>query len=295
MKVVGVFLVSLVLLLLAVVAASSQFHPIGAPAVDIDRGQQVFQGNCAGCHSIVEGQGGGLGPGLAGIAGVAGSRVEGMEAEVFILQSILYPDAYRMQGSQGAMPAAIGASLTDAELRDLVGYLMNLDGQLDSAMISALTIKRPARVESAEVALNWPALQQGFELFYNELGCSSCHEILDFPSSSLIAPSLEHASVLDEDYIRQSIREPSVVISPTYRQVTLTTLEGESFTGREWMQDEDTIEIITGIPVDPVRQEFLKKNLKSISASDISTMPPYQLSERDEDLLVGFLRFLGGD
>lgn len=295
MKIVGVFLISLLLLLAAIAAMSNRFHPMGAPVVDIQRGQAVFDGNCAGCHSVAKGQAAGLGPALAGIAVTAATRIEDTSAEEFILQSILYPDAYKMQGSQGAMPGEIGASLSDSELRDLVGYLMNLEGHLDSRAISSLQIVRPKTEAQAGESIDWTELQQGYELFSSKYGCGSCHEILEFPSNNLLAPSLQHAAVLDEKYIRQSIRDPSAVIAPTYREVRLTTVDGSSYTGRELLQDDEHIEIISGIPVDPVRQKFDKANLESIWLSDRSSMPAYQLTEREEDLIVGFLKFLGDD
>ena len=295
MKVAGAFCLSAILVLVAMVVISHSFHPLGAPAIDVQHGKQVFEENCAGCHAIERGKAAGLGPALTDISTEAGQRIEGMTAEQFILQSILYPDAYKMQGAQGAMPAEVGSSLGDSELTDLVAYLMSTGGELNIERLASLEIERPASVEVKKTRLGWQKLQQGQELFSEKLGCNACHEILDFASSNFLAPSLRDAAILDEEYIRESIRDPSAIIAPTYRDVSLTTLDGVVYAGREFREDSEVIEIVSDISSNPTRKQFQKDELQSIQYSDVSMMPPYDLSQEDEDLLVGFLKFLGSD
>ncbi len=295
MKEAAAFCFSAIVVILATLVFSHGFHPFGAPSIDIQHGKQVFEENCAGCHAIELGKAAGLGPSLSDISTEAGQRIEGMTAEQFILQSILYPDAYKMQGAQGAMPAAVGSSLNDSEITDLLAYLMNTGGEMNIERLASLEIKRPASAEVSTVSPGWQKLQQGQALFSGKLGCNACHEILDFASSNFLAPSLKDAAILDEEYIRESIRDPSAIIAPTYRDVTLTTLEGVVYTGREFREDSEVIEIVSDITFNPTRKLFQKKELKSIQYSDVSIMPPYNLSQEDEDLLVAYLKFLGSD
>ncbi len=72
-----------------------------------------------------------LGPGLKGIGARAKTRVEGQDAEAYLTQSILQPNAYIVEGFvQGLMPMGYEAELikdgNDAHLKDLVAYLSTL-------------------------------------------------------------------------------------------------------------------------------------------------------------------------
>ena len=90
------------------------------------QGRQVFEHTCSACHSaspdvIV------VGPSLAGIASRAGARIEGMDAEAYIRDSIMNPAAYTVEGFRaGIMPATVFESLTTEEFEAVVDYLMTL-------------------------------------------------------------------------------------------------------------------------------------------------------------------------
>ncbi|MGE5601848.1 MAG: c-type cytochrome [Nitrososphaerales archaeon] len=79
---------------------------------------------CKTCHSI---DGSKLvGPSLQGIATRAGSTVQGESAEQYIRTSITDPNAHVVEGfAQGVMPS-FKTVLSDAQLNDLVAYLMTL-------------------------------------------------------------------------------------------------------------------------------------------------------------------------
>ena len=87
-------------------------------------GRSLFQAKgCVGCH-----QRGDLGqfqiaPNLTGLASWAGTRVEGLDAEEYIRQSITHPQAYVVSGYDGIeMPTL---SLSDAELEAVVEFLLD--------------------------------------------------------------------------------------------------------------------------------------------------------------------------
>lgn len=90
------------------------------------QGRQVFERTCSTCHSaapdtIV------VGPSLSGIATRAGTRIPGLDAEAYIRDSIMNPDAYTVEGfREGLMPAAVFESLSTEEFEAVVDYLMTL-------------------------------------------------------------------------------------------------------------------------------------------------------------------------
>jgi mono/diheme cytochrome c family protein len=88
-------------------------------------GYQIFASSCASCH-VVSGDTRIVGPSLAGIATTAATRVDGMDAEAYIRQSILDPGVYVNEGYQDIMPAALGQSLSSEQLDSLVAYLLTL-------------------------------------------------------------------------------------------------------------------------------------------------------------------------
>jgi hypothetical protein len=68
-----------------------------------------------------------VGPSLGGIASTAGSRVEGLDAQQYIEQSLLTPDAYVVEGYTDLMPKDFGRKLSGEELDAVVSYLLTLE------------------------------------------------------------------------------------------------------------------------------------------------------------------------
>lgn len=100
---------------------------------DPDAGRALFHQTairqapaCSTCHSVEPG-GAGVGPSLAGVAGRSAGRDPRLTAPDYLRQSILDPNAYVVAGySPGVMYADFSKVLTDAEVRDLVAYLLTL-------------------------------------------------------------------------------------------------------------------------------------------------------------------------
>lgn len=95
-------------------------------------GEQLFvAGNgmaapCSSCHmpnsdmTLV-------GPGMLGLGQRAGSRVPGQSAEEYLHNSILHPNDFIVQGfAAGLMPQNYVDTLSEAEINDLVAYLLTL-------------------------------------------------------------------------------------------------------------------------------------------------------------------------
>jgi ferredoxin/mono/diheme cytochrome c family protein len=93
-------------------------------------GRQVFDsrsgGACDVCHSVEAGHDG-VGPSLAGVATRAADRVEGLDAEGYLRQSILLPDQYVVEGyPAGQMLPIYRDRLSTEDLDALVAYLLTL-------------------------------------------------------------------------------------------------------------------------------------------------------------------------
>src|SRR5881296_3856294 len=94
------------------------------PAQLVKAGEEIFhtKGSCEICHRI--GQKGTRAPDLAGIGARAGKTKPGMSAKAYILESLLQPQAYVVEGYP---PIALNRS----EVWALVAFLESLGGTVD--------------------------------------------------------------------------------------------------------------------------------------------------------------------
>lgn len=86
-------------------------------------GRSLFQAKgCVGCHQRGDLGQLQIGPNLTGLASWAATRVEGLDAEEYVRQSITGPQAYLVPGYEGTeMPTL---PLSEAELEALVEFLL---------------------------------------------------------------------------------------------------------------------------------------------------------------------------
>lgn len=97
------------------------------PNSEVGKGEQVFKTHCASCHAV-KGDRVVVGPSLAGVATRAASRINGLSAEDYLRESIIYPNDYLVAGfAEGAMQQNFANQLTSDEVNLLVVYLMTLD------------------------------------------------------------------------------------------------------------------------------------------------------------------------
>jgi cytochrome c2 len=116
-----------IFLLLALVACSSAVPSPTPTLLDHEsQGQIVFKNYCSNCHStssdtVI------VGPSLAGIATRGGGRIEGMDAQAYIRDSILNPNAYTVDSfPEGIMPLNMKDALSSEDLDAVVAYLLTL-------------------------------------------------------------------------------------------------------------------------------------------------------------------------
>lgn len=100
------------------------------PAPGVAAGREVFErrslGACGVCHSV-EPNDDGVGPSLSGVADRAGDRVPGSDAEAYLRESVLDPDAYVVEGYRsGQMLDIYEDRLSDEQIDALVEYLLSL-------------------------------------------------------------------------------------------------------------------------------------------------------------------------
>jgi mono/diheme cytochrome c family protein len=78
---------------------------------------------CNSCHRLDD-QDGAFAPTLGGVSSRAGDRVEGMSAEEYLRQSIIDPEAYKVEGWDQPMPTNFGEILSEAEINSLIEFLL---------------------------------------------------------------------------------------------------------------------------------------------------------------------------
>ncbi len=92
----------------------------------VEEGKQDFTANCAACHStepdIVL-----VGPSMAGLVNRVMINETGLDAQEYIRQSILEPDAYLTAGFNDLMPKTYGQSLSPGQLDALIAYLLTFN------------------------------------------------------------------------------------------------------------------------------------------------------------------------
>src|SRR5262249_4219384 len=109
-----------------------------APVEDfIKAGQDIFygKGTCALCHEI--GKKGERCPDLAGVGARAETRIheeryhgKATNGTEYIVESIMDPVAYVVEGYQPSMPPTIGRQLSDLEFVAVVSFLQSQGGEV---------------------------------------------------------------------------------------------------------------------------------------------------------------------
>lgn len=119
--------IAVFLLLASMVACSSLKPPATPTLLPVEsQGKIVFETYCASCHGT-SGESVIVGPSLAGIATDGGSRIQGMDAQAYIRDSITNPNAYTVEGfPEGIMPLNMKDALSSEDLDAVVSYLLTL-------------------------------------------------------------------------------------------------------------------------------------------------------------------------
>ena len=187
----------------AVVFAPTALEPIVGPVAPVEFVTAFNKGGCAGCHTIpgIPGATGLVGPDLTEIGLQAPERVASLDAEAYIRQSILEPNAVIAPNCpSGDCPSDVmlqsfAQSLNESDLNTIVQYLSALGTDqafpLDelAGAVTALDASLPPEsvLDPFEPLPKDPAadaqIALGKYLFFdprlsnnNSLSCASCHQ-----------------------------------------------------------------------------------------------------------------------
>jgi mono/diheme cytochrome c family protein len=216
-------------------------------------GEQLFNSVCSACHKAQNS----VGPAFTGMAQRAATRISGVTAEEYIRQSILDPSAYIVPGFSDVMPKNFAQQYSDTQINALIAYIMAKSGGAATPQAPSVTQEatQQATQEATQAATQAPtqpptqaatseatatstveATQQpaatgttsatgdpaaGEKLF--AANCSACHG-----ATNGIAPAVTGmgkraatriAGMSAEEYIRQSILDPSAYVVPGFSDI----------------------------------------------------------------------------
>jgi len=203
-------------------------------------GEEIFKGKgtCEVCHRI--GQKGTRAPDLAGVGALAAKRKPGTEAKAYLIESLLDPGAYLVEGYPNIMPRVdrppIG--LNRSELWALVAFLESL-GATVSAKLDE--IPKSAGAVGAEggaaVTLKLPGdPKAGQAVFMGKGACIACHKAGSLGASP-VGPDLSQiAKIQTPEYIMAKILNPASMgtVSGYPPNVMPPTL-GQTLTAKEYV------------------------------------------------------------
>ncbi|MDE0683876.1 MAG: hypothetical protein OXI63_13240 [Candidatus Poribacteria bacterium] len=230
------------------------------PEAVAEQGALVFngKGQCAACHTVDTSAPPGRCPDLTDIGVNAATRVPGMDAKAYLIESMYQPANYLVPGYGKIMPEVWKApiALSKLEIEAVIAYLQSQGGEIDPTPFDE-PIDR-ADVATAAAALP-PLLTGDSELgkkVFVDAACISCHAVTGIESPAagettnedfevVTAPDLsEIAAFNDMRYLEESVLVPGAQIVSGYGAVTVRA-KGTTFQGTLVSQDEEKIVVRT--------------------------------------------------
>ncbi len=120
---------------------------------------------------------------------------------------------------------------------------------------------------------------------YAAQSCGTCHRI-DGEGVDL-GPDLSHIGSLSAAYLKQSIREPNVVVAERYKAVTVVTTAGARVRGIVVGEDGGAVRMKD---LNGRTRNFAKSEIKEIVREADSLMPAFVMPSTDVDNLVAYLK-----
>jgi len=182
------------------------------PAQLVKAGEEIYKtkGTCEICHRI--GQKGTRAPDLAGIGARAGKMKPGMSAKQYIIESLITPGAFVIEGYPPIMPAVDKPpiALNRSELWALTAFLESLGGTVDVTLndIPATAGAGGAAAAAAEITLPGDP-KAGEAVFAGKGACIACHKAGKVGASP-VGPDLSQiAKIQTPDYIMKKVLDPA--------------------------------------------------------------------------------------
>jgi mono/diheme cytochrome c family protein len=181
------------------------------PAQLVKAGEEIYKtkGTCEICHRI--GQKGTRAPDLAGIGARAAKTKPGMSAKAYIIESLLQPQAYVVEGYPPIMPAVdkppIG--LNRSEVWALTAFLESQGGPVDVTLNDIPASVGAAAAGGAAPEVKIPGDPKAGEAVFAGKGtCIACHKAGKVGASP-VGPDLSQiAKIQTPDYIMKKILDP---------------------------------------------------------------------------------------
>src|SRR5256886_14984509 len=150
------------------------------PAQLVKAGEEIYKtkGTCEICHRI--GQKGTRAPDLGGIGARAGKTKPGMSAKAYIIESLLQPSAYIVEGYPPIMPAVDKPpiALNRSEVWALTAFLESLGGTVDVTLNDIPPTVGAAAAGGGAAAQGKPPgdPKAGEALFAGQARCPASHK-----------------------------------------------------------------------------------------------------------------------
>ncbi|MFQ5767601.1 MAG: c-type cytochrome, partial [Acidobacteriota bacterium] len=202
----------------------------------VKKGEKLFWGRaiCHQCHRIGTRGDGLRGPDLQNVgfrAGPQAKRLGLKNGTAYLIQSVLEPDKYIVEGYSNDMPRLYMPPL-DLELEDLkavLTYLQSQGGKVDTWAINLP--KEPFDRPAPYNPFKGGDPAKGEKLFAEDVGCQSCHQVADKPPVS-VGPDLTNIGKFRPwEWLIQSILDPSDEVGANWTSVDLVLTSGEKRTG----------------------------------------------------------------
>ena len=230
------------------------------PDAVAEQGALVFngKGQCAACHTVDTTAPPGRCPDLTDIGVNAATRVPGMDAKAYLIESMYQPANFLVPGYGKIMPEVWKApiALSKLEIEAVIAYLQSQGGEIDPTPFDE-------PIDRADVGTTAEALpplltgdpELGKKVFV-DAACISCHAVTGIESPAagettnedfevVTAPDLsEIAAFNDMRYLEESILVPGAQIVSGYGTVTVRA-KGTTFQGTLVSQDEEKIVVRT--------------------------------------------------
>jgi len=183
------------------------------PAQLIKAGEEIYKtkGTCEICHRI--GQKGTRAPDLAGVGGRAAKMKPGTAAKAYIIESLIHPQAFVVEGYPPIMPAVDKPpiALNRSEVWALTAFLESLGGNVDVTLndVPASVGAAAAGGAGAAAEVKIPGdVKAGEAVFTGKGTCIACHKAGKVGASP-VGPDLSQiAKIQTPDYIMKKILDP---------------------------------------------------------------------------------------
>ena len=177
----------------------------------VKAGEEIFhtKGTCEICHRI--GQKGTRAPDLAGIGSRAAKTKPGMSAKQYIIESLLQPGAYLVEGYPNIMPQVDKPpiALNRSEVWALTAFLESLGGTAEVKLDDIPKTAGASAAGGAPAEIKLPGDPKAGEVvFSTKAACIACHKAGKIGASP-VGPDLSQiAKIQTLDYIMKKILDP---------------------------------------------------------------------------------------